>query len=184
MSKNDFEIKSLVLIILIGYIANILLGWIGLLFGWFGILFAHGSSEQLMFFQIGTATAISASVMAARYTGLRGQQVAASAYILLGITHGISLAALGKAGINVEREATMVMPMIPALLFMFWCNLFPMWVRVLGIIPSVLFTLVYVYVHQGDYDLGWTLYSGYATLQIIELIWGIYIYKDWRDNKQ
>ncbi len=101
--------------------------------------------------------------MAARYTGMRGQHVAASAFILLGITHGISLAALGKAGINAEREATMIMPMIPALLFMFWCNLFPMWVRVMAIIPSILFTLVYVNVHAGDAYLGWTLYSGHAT---------------------
>ncbi|MEO5581629.1 MAG: hypothetical protein ABIR66_02975 [Saprospiraceae bacterium] len=51
----------------------------------------HGSSEQMVFLLIGTAFTISASVMADRYTGLRGQHVAVAAYILLGITHGISL---------------------------------------------------------------------------------------------
>src|SRR5207344_1538595 len=102
-----------------------------------------GSGIQILNYQIGNAFAISASVMVARYTGLRGQHVAASAYILLGITHGISLAALSKAGINADRGVTMAMPMIPALIFMFWCSLYPMWVRVLAIIPSILFALVY-----------------------------------------
>ena len=177
MSKNDFENRSLVIIILIGYIFNLLCGWIG-------VLFVDGSSQQLLFFQIGTAFAISASVMAARYTGLRGQHVAASAYILLGITHGISLAALSKTGINAEREATMVIPMIPGLIFMFWCNLYPLWLRVLGIIPSILFAQVYANVHLGDSSLGWTLYSGYGSLQIVEVLWGVFIYKDWRRIKQ
>jgi hypothetical protein len=172
MGKNDFEHKSLVLIILIGYIFN-------LLFGWIGILLDHGSGKQMLLFHIGTAFAISASVMAGRYTGLRGQHVAASAYILLGITHGISLAALSKIGINADREATMIMPMIPALLFMFWCSLYPTWLRVSAIIPATLFTLFYANVQLGDSSVGWTLYSGYATLQVIEVIWGFYLFRDW-----
>ena len=173
MTKADFENKSLALIILIGYILNIV-------FGWGGSLFDPGSAEQMLFYQFGNAFAISASVMAARYTGLRGQQVAASAFILLGITHGISLAALSTTGINADREATMAMPMIPALVFMFWCNLFPMWLRVLSIVPIILFASVYVVVRANDSLLTWLLYSAYATLQTLELIWGIYLYLDWR----
>ena len=173
MPKNEFENKSLVLIVLIGYIFNLLLGWIG-------FVFPHGSGQQMLFFQIGNAFALSASVMAARYTGLRSQHVAASACILLGITHGISLAALSTTGINADREATMVIPMIPALVFMFWCSLYPMWLRISAILPAILFTLFYVNVHLGNTSLDWTLYSGYGTLQITEVIWGIYIFRDWR----
>lgn len=176
MSKIDFENKSLILIILIGYIFN-------LIFGWIGFLLVHESNEQLLLFQIGNAFAISASVMAARYTGLRGQHVSASAYILLGITHGISLAALSKEGIIADKEATMAMPMIPALIFMFWCNLYPLWLRLLAIIPIIFFSLVYINIHSGDISLGWTLHSGYASLQIIELIWGIYLFNDWKKLK-
>ena len=175
MDKSAFEYKSLAYIILIGYVLNLLLGWIG----FFTI---HGSTTQILLYQIGNAFAISASVMAGRYIGLRGQQVAASACILLGITHGISLAAISATGINPDREVTMAMPMIPALIFIFWCSLYPMWVRLLGIIPSILFALVYTHVHLGDSNFGWTLYSGYGTLQIIEVIWGIYIYLDWKQQ--
>lgn len=173
MNKNAIEIKSLALIVLLGYLFN-------LIFGWTGALFDYGSHEQLLLYQLGNACAISACVMAARYTGLRGEQVAASAYILLGITHGISLAALSRAGINPDREASMVMSMVPALLFMFWCSIFPRWLKFFGLIPSMFFTLVYVNVHIGDSLIGWRIYSGYATLQITELLWGVFIYRDWK----
>jgi len=173
MGANDFENKSLVSIILCGFLTN-------LLFGWVGFFLEQGSSGQLLLYQVGNACAISASVMAARYTGIRGQQVAASAYILLGITHGISLAALSREGIHVEKEATMAMPMIPALAFMFWCRLYPLWLKFLGLIPCICFAIVFIDVHLGDTLLGWTLYSGYATLQITELFWGIYLYADWK----
>ena len=177
MSKIDFENKSLVLIILIGYSFNFI-------FTSIGYQYNHNSSIELLHYQIANAFAISASVMAARYTGLRGQHVAASAYILLGITHGISLATLSKAGINADRGVTMVIPMIPAFIFIFWCDLYPVWLRVLGLIPVLLFALVYINVQSGQSYFGWALSSGYAALQIIEVIWGIYLFRDWRQNKQ
>lgn len=173
MSKSDFENKSLVIVVLVGFFFN-------LIFGWIGVLCEHGTTEQLLFYQVGNACAISACVMAGRYTGLRGQQVAASAYILLGITHGISLAALSRAGINVDREASMAMPMIPALIFMFWCSLYPGWLKLLGLVPSALFALVVVDAHVSESVLGWRLYFGYGTLQITELIWAIYLFLDWK----
>lgn len=175
MDKPAFEYKSLAYIILIGYGFNLLLGWVG-------FFCIYGSTTQILLYQIGNAFAITASVMAGRYIGLRGEQVAASACILLGITHGISLAAISTTGINPDREVTMAMPMIPALIFMFWCSLYPMWLRISGIIPIILFASVYTHVHLGDSNFGWTLYSGYATLQVIELIWGIFIYLDWKQQ--
>ena len=172
-SKNDFEIKSLALIVLVGYVFNMACGWIG-------ASFPDATSPQILLFQIGNAFAISASVMAGRYTGLRGQHVAASAYILLGIAHGISLAAVSRAGLNLDREATMAIPMVPALIFMFWCSLYPVWLRVAVLMPMALFALVYVRLHSGAPIAGWFLYSGYGTLQIIEVLWGIYLYRDWK----
>ena len=173
LSKADFETKSLVVIIAVCYSSS-------LLFGWSGTLQPAASFAQLLLFQIGNALAISASVMAGRYTGLRGQHVAASAYILLGITHGISLAALGRSSINAERGMTMVMPMFPALVFMFWCDLYPRWLRIAGIVPVVFFTMVYIYVHRGSPYMSVVLNAGYATLQILEVAWAYYLIRDWR----
>ncbi|MBL7782586.1 MAG: hypothetical protein JNM22_15270 [Saprospiraceae bacterium] len=176
MTKSEFENKSLVFIVLIGYILNFICTSIGYLFN-------VASSNELLHYEIANAFAISASVMAGRYTGLRGQHVAASAYILLGIAHGISLASLSRAGINADRGAMMAIPMIPSFIFMFWCSLYPLWLRVIGLIPIALFSLVFVNVQSGQAYFGMVLTSGYAMLQMIEVIWGIYLYKDWKQNR-
>lgn len=177
MNKSEFENKSLVLIILIGYGLNLICTAMG-------YIFSDSLRFELLHYQIANAFAISASVMAARYTGLRGQHVSASAYILLGIAHGISLASLGKAGINADRGIMIAIPMIPAFIFMFWCNLYPIWLRIAGLIPSILFLLVFINVQSGESYFGFALSSGYAMLQIIELVWGIYLYNDWKRLNQ
>jgi hypothetical protein len=177
MTKTDWENKSLVVIIAVCYGGNLLLGWAGY---W---VCEPGSVAQMLLYQVGNAFAISGAVMAARYTGLRGQQVTASGYILLGITHGISLAALGRSSINVERGMTMVMPMIPALIFMFWCELYPKWLRIAGMIPVILFVLVYINVHLGGSYFGGLLTAGYAGLQVLEMVWAVYLWKDWQQRR-
>lgn len=173
MSKNEFENKSLVLIILICYCLNLACTS-------FGYLFSSSLSAELLHYQVANAFAISASVMAGRYAGIRGEHVAASAYILLGIAHGISLASLGKAGINADRGVMMSIPMIPSFIFMFWCSLYPLWLRLSVLIPAVLFLLVFMNVQTGGSYFGWALSSGYALLQIVEVTWGIYLYRDWK----
>jgi hypothetical protein len=177
MSKNDFENKSLVLIILIGYSLNFICTAIG-------FLFSNNLSHELLYYQIANAFAISASVMAARYTGLRGQHVASSAYTLLGIAHGISLASLGNAGINADRGIMMTIPMLPSFIFMFWCGIYPLWLRITGLIPSILFLIVFINVQSGKSYFGLPLSSGYAMLQIIEVVWGVFLYNDWKRNNQ
>ena len=171
MSKSDFETKSLVFVILIGYSLNLVCTAIGFLFN---------PSHELLHYQIANAFAISACTMAGRYTGMRGQHVAASAYILLGIAHGISLASVGHASINPDRGVMMAIPMIPAFIFMFWCSLYPIWLRIAGLIPGIIFLLVFINVQSGASYFGWLLSSGYAALQILEVVWGVYLYNDWK----
>lgn len=177
MAKADFETQSLVYITLTAYVLNLLLGAVG-------FFCSNHSPSQLVVFQIGNAFAILASVMAGRYTGIRGQHVAASAYILLGITHGISLAALSRTAINADRGMTMAMPMIPALMCIFWCHIYPMWLRVAGLIPVAMFTLVYCNALSGKAYFDWPLFTGYTSLQTIEVLWGVYLLKDWKEQRK
>lgn len=177
MNKSEFENKSLVYIMLIAYVFN-------LIFSTIGYLCHPNSNTQMLLYQIGNSFAISGAVMAGRYTGLRGEQVAASGFILLGITHGISLAALSRISINIDRGMTMVIPLLPCLIFMFWCSLYPVWLRVLGVVPIIFSTMVYVGVQLGYSYFGWPLTLGYASLQIIEVLWAIYLFRDWKQNMQ
>jgi hypothetical protein len=75
------------------------------------------------------------------------------------------------------------MPMIPALVFMFWCDLYPRWLRIAGLVPVVLFTLVFINVHLGVDYFGWPLNGGYATLQIVEILWAVYLVRDWQRQR-
>ncbi|MFN8284009.1 MAG: hypothetical protein U0U67_12390 [Chitinophagales bacterium] len=173
MNKADFELKSLIYIVGITYFFN-------LVFSIAGYICREDPHAQILFFQIGNAFAISASVIAGRYIGARGEHVAASSFVLMGITHGISLAALTKGAINMEREMTMAIPMIPALIFIFWCSLFPIWLRIAGLIPIGMFTCNYVCTHGGHDGFEWALPVGYGSLQLIELFWSYYMWKDWK----
>ena len=176
MLKAEWENRSLVVIVIVCYASSLVSGWTG-------TLSPVDSVARSLLYQIGNALAISGSVMAGRYTGLRGQHVAASAFILMAITHGIGLAATSRTSVNMDRGMTMVMPMMPALVFMFWCDLFPKWVRVAGLLPLAFFTLVYVNVHQGDLSGGVPLQAGWATLQILEVVWGVCMWKDWQRGR-
>jgi hypothetical protein len=173
MSNLKFELKSLTLITVVGYSINFLSGVIG-------AFLPDVSYEQLLCYQIGDVAAIMASVIAARYIGLRSQHVAASAFILLGITHGLSLAASGLESFNIEKGITVIMPMIPSMALLCWCTTFPVWLRAAGFIPVVLFIYVYIYVLSGNpyYDLPVKL--AYTTWIFIEITWSFYIYKDWK----
>ena len=177
MDKNQFELKSLVYFILIGYIAN-------LAFSIAGVAAVSRSPLQLLLYQISSASAITGSVMAGRYVGIRGQHVAASGCILLGITHGVGMGSLGMASINVDRGALVFMPMMPALVAMFWCTLLPVWLRAAGMIPFAFFLLVYVTVRLGGEFYSWPLNFAYGSLQILEVMWSVYFYRDWKATYQ
>lgn len=173
MGSINFEYKSLAAITVIGYSLSVLIGVIGL-------FFPAASYNQLLCYQVNDALAIMASVIAARYTGLRGQHVAASAFILMGITHGVSMASSGLNSFNIERGLVIIMPMIPALVLIFWCSLFPLWLRLATIIPIVFFLYMYVDVINGGIYYNTPLWSAYLSLMVIEILWAYYIYMDWK----
>lgn len=72
------------------------------------------------------------------------------------------------------------MPILPALVSMFRCSLLPRWVRAAGIIPFCFFLLVYVKLRLGGEYYTWPLNWGYGSLQVLEVIWGLYFYRDWK----
>lgn len=173
--RAAFELKSLAWICMLGYLLT-------LLFGTIGYALPQDSYGQLLLFQLGDASGIMASVIGARYTGLRSQQVAASAFILMGITHGISLAGTGIVALNTEKSITLIMPMIPAMALMSWCLLFPIWLRALALLPAALFVYVYLRVLSGAPYFDWPTSTAYFLWNITEVLWGVYIMLDLRSQ--
>lgn len=173
MNNIKFEYKILVIITAIGYSFNFL-------FALLGVLFPDVSHNQLLCFQMGDASAIMASVLAARYVGLRGQHIAASAFTLLGITHGLSLASSGLENFNVEKGITVIIPMVPSLILLFWCTLFPTWLRALALLPMFMFLFVYINVINGGIYYSAPVIIAYSSWIFLEILWSAYIYKDWK----
>ena len=173
MSNIKFEYKILVIITAIGFSFNFL-------FALLGISFPDISHNQLLCFQMGDASAIMASVIAARYVGLRGQHIAASAFTLLGITHGLSLASSGLENFNIEKGITVIIPMVPSLILLFWCTIFPRWLRALALLPMIMFLFVYINVINGGVYYSAPVIIAYTSWIVLEILWSVYIYKDWK----
>lgn len=172
-TRAAFELKSLAWIALTGYLVTLAMGTVG-------ALLEQNSYWQLLCFQVGDAAGITASVIGARYIGLRSQQVAASAFILMGITHGISLAGSGVEALNTEKSITLIMPMIPAMVLMTWCTAFPPWLRTLGLVPALLFTVVYVRVLSGATYFDWPTSTAYSLWGVTEVLWAVFMLRDLR----
>lgn len=174
MNKAAFENKSLVIITATGFLLNLVFALIGRAF------FQEVSYPQLLFYQIADAAAIMASVIAARYTGLRGEHVAASAFILLGITHGLSLASSGLESFHVEKGIMVIMPMVPSLILLAWCALFPVWLRIAVVVPIGFFIYVYQDVIGGGAYYDRALRMAYLSWMILEILWSVYLFRDWK----
>jgi hypothetical protein len=176
MDKTRFEYKSLVLLTLVSFVLVLAFSLLG------RFAFPMISYEQLLCYQLADTCGIVGAVCAARYTGLRGEQVTASAFILLGITHGISLASSGLEQFNVDRGVAVVFPMVPTFLLVGWCSLFPLWLRWLPVLPVSFLLYMYVDVVRGGEYYSLTARLGYLFWMLIEILWGLYLYRDWEQQ--
>jgi hypothetical protein len=121
-----------------------------------------------------------ASVLAARYVGTRGLHLASSAFILLGITHGISLAASGVESLNIEKGIGVVMPMIPAFILMYYFSIAPTWLRYFAFLAPILFAVNYGYVMNGNSYYSWPAYAGYYCWMLTEVLWAYFLLLDYK----
>ncbi len=176
MSKLKSEMQSMAFILAIAFSLNVVLAIVGF---WL----PTETYSQLLTYQMGGAVCIMGSVIASRYLGLRGEHVAASGFILLGITHGISMAAIGFDHYIVEKGATVIMPMIPSFILIGWCSLFPKWLRLAIVLPIFCFIYLYINVINGGKYYCFPLQIGYTCWMMLEILWAFYVYKDWQKQK-
>lgn len=168
------ETRLLIIFISIGYFSNFGLGILG-------SFFSSESLGQMTCWQIGDSMAIMASVLASRQVGSRGQNLASPGYILLGITYGVSFASSSISAINEERMATVLLPLLPAVVLISFCRIYPSWLRFGSLFIFVPFFYMYWNVISGTYrndNLSNTL--AYSGIQLLGVFWVIYIWKDYK----
>lgn len=175
MTKVD-EVKALVVITVAGFAVNAL--------SLVGLLFEGNSLPQLLSYRVGDTAALMACATASRYVGAKGLHVAASAFAMLGIVHGISASASGLSSINVEATANVIMPMVPAFVLLMWCTIFPLWIRLGSVALAIPFGTVFYRTIAGLDFFHWTLGLAYGSLATMELLWAACLWQDFKNNER
>lgn len=174
--SQEKENYLLIVFISIGYISNFCLGLIG-------SFFPSESFAQMTCWQIADSMAIMASVLASRQVGSRGQNLASPGYILLGISYGVSFASSSISDINEEKMATVLLPLMPAIVLISFCRIFPSWLRMGSLLIFIPFFMMYWNVVNGTYDNANLSNSfAYFCIQILGVLWVIYIWKDYKKS--
>lgn len=168
--KGSREVKALVAIIAIGFGLNLL--------SLVGNALEANSLAQLLVFRIGDTAAMMGCIAAGRYVGGKGLHAAATAFAMLGIVHGISAGASSLSSINVEATASMIIPMIPSLILLLWCSIFPLWTRIGGVLLAIPFAAIFYRVVHGSPFFHWTVYLAYGLLAALEMSWAVLLWKD------
>lgn len=159
-------------IMIVGFTMNFL-------FGLVGSFFPANSYQQLISWQVGDSVAIMACILASRQVGVRGQNIAAAGYTLLGIAYGVSFASSSIQSVNEEKMATIILPLVPALFLVSFCKFFPSWLRYGSLLVYVPFFFMYTNIIQGTYSPdNLSNILAYSGIQILGVFWSVYIYKE------
>lgn len=174
--KSSPETRLLLVVMSIGFAVNLTMGIVG-------SMFPPESFWQMTCWQIGDSSAIMASILASRYIGTRGLHIVPAGFILFGIAYGVSFASSTFNSINEEKMATIILPLLPALLLISIGRFFPMWVRYISALACIPFFFIYYNVIKGTYayeNLSNTL--AYSGIQILGIIWTVFIWRDFRST--
>ncbi|MBK8703490.1 MAG: hypothetical protein IPN33_07610 [Saprospiraceae bacterium] len=172
------EIRLQLILMSIGFCVNLTMGTVG-------ALFPPESFWQMTCWQIGDSSAIMASVLASRYVGTKGLHIVPSGFSLLGIAYGVSFASSAFNSINEEKMATIILPLLPALLLISIGKFFPNWVRFISAVTCMPFFFIYYNVINGTYayeNLSNTL--AYSGVQILGIVWTVFLWLDFRSTSK
>ena len=82
-----------------------------------------------------------------------------------------------------NESVSLVVPLVPTLIMMWWCDLLPKWSRVLGLLLIIGFAYMYYrMVFLKITGIHWSAMLSYLLLGLLELVWGVYLWKDHRER--
>ena len=168
--------QLLLILMSIGYTINLSMGIAG-------AAFEPESFWQMTCWQVGDASAIMASILASRYIGTKGLHIVPSGFTLFGIAYGVSFASSAFNAINEEKMATIILPLLPALLLISIGKFFPVWVRVVSALTCIPFFFIYYNVINGTYsfdNISNTL--AYSGIQVLGIVWTVFIWRNYKST--
>ena len=168
------EIRLLIIFIAIGYLSNFC-------FGLLGSFFPTESLGQLISWQIGDTMAIMASVLAGKQVGSRGQNLAAAGYTMLAIAYGVSFGSSSISAVNAEKMSTVLLPLLPAIILISFCRIFPSLIRFGSLLIIIPFFFMYWNVINHSYrNDNLSNLLAYSGIQLLGVLWAIFIWNDYK----
>ncbi|HKW00317.1 MAG TPA: hypothetical protein VJN96_10860 [Vicinamibacterales bacterium] len=141
--------------------------------GGLGAAMPNETFGQALSWQLASGGALTANVIAGIWLARRGEDLAAAGFTMLGIVYGVYFASIVVEHIDMRLAVAGVFLMIPAQILITFCRLFPIWVKVAGVIVCLCFAGEYVAViTESSHVRGWQT-SSYLFAEILAVIWGV-----------
>jgi len=155
-----------------------------LTFGFISTSFPRNSFGQAASWQIGTTGAITANVLAGVWLARRGDDLAASGFTMLGIVQTVFFSSIIIREVDYRIAASGAVLMVPSMLLIACCTLFPIWVKGAGLVMCALFVVEYFAIVSGTHRADDALQTiSFISAQVLGVIWGIYFMKDARKTR-
>lgn len=169
--------RSLPYLAIAGYISYFTSGFIS-------TLFRDGSFGQILSWQIGTASAITADVVMGVWLARKGLDLAAAGFTMLGIVETVFFSGLLVTTVEHRIAATGNLLLVPAFVLITFCRLFPIWVRLFGWVVVALFIVMYTRVARGAHQPEAALQvASYFLQELLGVVWAYYIWKEARRDR-
>ena len=114
----------------------------------------------------------------------RGADLAAAGFTMLGIVDTVFFSGLVVNTIEYRIAATGNLLLVPALILVTFCRLFPRWVKVAGWLVGALFLVSYARVARGTHHPGEAMQvASFLGQEVLGVIWSVYIWREARRER-
>ena len=169
--------RSLPYVAIAGFVAHLTCGVVS-------SLFPDESFGQILSWQIGTGCAITANVVMGVWLARKGADLAAAGFTMLGIVDTVFFSGLVVNTIEYRIAATGNLLLVPALILVTFCRLFPRWVKVGGWLVGALFLVSYARVARGTHRPGEAMQvASFLGQEVLGVIWSVYIWREARRER-
>jgi hypothetical protein len=161
------------------------------LFGLIGALMPKNSFEQILSWELGAMSLIAASTLMSVKLARQNWDIPAAGYITLSIAQGVFYSVLSSEG-NVHGQmdnfafASGVILLLPSMLLIFYYKVYPIWLRILGVLVCLPFLIDMAFVYRGQDIKTFTILNGisFGLLQFTALFWSISLWKELKNTVQ
>ena len=159
-------------------------------FGIIGAALPQNSFFQIFFWELGAMSLIASSTLMAVKLARQNWDIPAAGYTSLAIAQGVFYSVLSNENTiegNMDSFAlgSGVILLLPSMLLIFYYKVYPLWLRILGVVICVPFLILMYQVYDGEHVNLTSILNAvsFSLLQITSLCWGVVILRSMRSDE-